>query len=181
MKEINIVLTQTNTIISKTLKAFSKKPYNHISISLLDDCSTMYSFGRKFLWFPLIGGFVKEDINSGVLKLHPNTKCKIYKLLVTDGEYNIIMKRLDKFLASPNSFKYSILNVFLMYFNVPFQTEYRYVCSTFVTYLLWGIIPLEKEISLITPDDYNTMNFEEIYEGKLHDYVNYKTLVKVNV
>ncbi|HOH70040.1 MAG TPA: hypothetical protein PLX37_06190, partial [Sedimentibacter sp.] len=84
MKEIKIVLTQTNTVISKTLKFLSKKPYNHISISFEDDCSTMFSFGRKITWFPLAGGFVKENIESGVFKMHPETKCKIYKFEVTD-------------------------------------------------------------------------------------------------
>lgn len=172
MKEISLVLTQTNTIISKTLKTFSRKPYNHISISLTDDCSTMYSFGRKIMWFPLIGGFVSENINSGVFKMHPETKCKIYKLTVTDTEYNIIIKRLNRFLKEPESFRYGILNVLFMYFNLPLKRDYFYVCSSFVAYLLCGIIPLNKEISLITPDDYNSMGLEEIYEGKLYDYVN---------
>ena len=172
MKEISIILTQTNTIIAKTLKVFSKKPYNHISISMTDDCSTMYSFGRKIMWLPLFGGFVSENINSGVFKMHPETKCKIYKLEVTDAEYNIIIKRLDKFVDDPNNFKYSILNVIFMYFNVPLNREHSYVCSSFVSYLLHDIIPLKKEISLITPDDYNAMNLKEIYEGKLYDYVN---------
>ena len=171
MREISIILTQTNTIISRTFRLFSKKPYNHISISLSDDCSTMYSFGRKIMWFPLIGGFVKENINSGVFKMHPETKCKIYKLTVSDTEYNIIAKRLNKFLENPDCFRYSILNLFLMYFDLPFERDYYYVCSTFVAYLLWGIIPLKKQISLVTPDDYNSMDFEKIYEGKLHDYI----------
>lgn len=174
MKEIKIVLTQTNTIISKTLKALSQKPYNHISISFVDDCSTMYSFGRKITWFPLLGGFVRENINSGVFKLHPETKCKIYTLEVTDDDYKIIMERLNKFLADPNSFKYSILNLFLIYINVPFQRKHHYVCSSFVSYLLHGIIPLEKEISLVTPNDYNELNLNAIYEGTLHEYVNKK-------
>ncbi|MDD4779479.1 MAG: hypothetical protein PHT02_02575 [Tissierellia bacterium] len=172
MKEINIVLTQTNTIISKTLKFFSKKPYNHISISLTDDCSTMYSFGRKITWFPFIGGFVKEDINHGVFKMHPETNCKIYKLEVTDAEYYTIIKRLNNFLNNPNKFKYSILNLLLIYFNIPFKREYYYVCSSFVTYLLWGIIPLKKEISLMIPDDFNDIELETIYEGKLYNYIN---------
>jgi hypothetical protein len=172
MKEINIILTQTNTIVSKTLKVFSKKPYNHISISLTDDCSTMYSFGRKITWFPFIGGFVKEDINHGVFKMHPETICKIYKLEVTDAEYYTIMKRLNRFLYNPNKFKYGILNLLLMYFNIPFSREDYYVCSTFVTYLLWGIIPFKKEISLVAPDDFNNIELETIYEGKLHSYVN---------
>ncbi len=174
MKEIKIVLTQTNTVISKTLKAVSKKPYNHISISFEDDCSTMFSFGRKITWFPLIGGFVKENPNSGVFKIHPETKCKIYKLEITDADYNIITRRLNKFLEDPNSFRYSFLNVFLIYFNIPLQRQYYYVCSSFVTYLLWGIIPFKKKISLVVPDDYNALELQEVYEGKLTDYVNRK-------
>ncbi|HCX63546.1 hypothetical protein [Sedimentibacter sp.] len=174
MKEIKIVLTQTNTVVSKTLKLVSKKPYNHISISFEDDCSTMFSFGRKINWFPLIGGFVKENPNSGVFKMHPETKCKIYKLEVTEADYNTILKRLNRFLNDPKSFRYSFLNIFLMYFNIPLQRQYYYVCSSFVSYLLWGIIPFKKEISLVIPDDYNTLELKEVYEGKLTDYVNRK-------
>lgn len=174
MKEIKIVLTQTNTVISRTLKAVSKKPYNHISISFEDDCSTMFSFGRKITWFPFLGGFVKENPNSGVFKMHPETKCKIYQLEVTDADYNLIVKRLNKFLENPKHFKYSFLNLFLMYFNIPLQRQHYYVCSSFVSYLLWGIIPFKKEISLVAPDDYNTLQLQEVYEGKLTDYVNRK-------
>lgn len=177
MREIKIVLTQTNTIVSKTLKAFSKKPYNHISISFEDNCSTMFSFGRKITWFPLIGGFVKEDINTGVFKMHPETKCKIYKFEVTDEDYAVIAGRLNKFLAKPEKYRYSFLNVFLIRLNIPYQREYHYVCSSFVSYLLEGIIPLQKEISLVTPDDYNCLNLDEEYEGKLVEYVNEKLAV----
>lgn len=174
MREIKIVLTQTNTIISKTLKAVSKKNYNHVSISLVDDCSTMFSFGRKIVWLPLIGGFVKENVNEGVFKMHPETKCKIYTLEVTEDDYKTIITRLNNFLAEPNSFRYSFLNVFLMYFNIPFQRKNYFVCSSFVSYLLNGIIPLGKEISLVTPDDYNSLKLNAIYEGRLHDFVNNK-------
>lgn len=174
MKEIKIVLTQTNTVISKTLKAVSKKPYNHISISFDDSCNTMFSFGRKITWFPLIGGFVREDINSGVFKMHPDTRCKIYKLQVSDYDYEIIIGRLERFLADPDSFKYSFLNLFLMYFNIPLQRPNYYVCSSFVTYLLWGIIPFKKEISLVSPDDFNELDLEEEYEGILKEYAKRK-------
>lgn len=174
MKEICIILTHTNTMIAKTLKIFSKKPYNHISISLTDDCSTMYSFGRKIICCPLIGGFVSENINSGVFKMHPETICKIYKLTVSDSEYNTIIERLNKFLQTPEKYRYSFLNVFFMFFNIPLNREYCYVCSSFVAYLLLEIIPFHKELSLITPDDYNHMGFDKIYEGKLYDYVKSK-------
>lgn len=40
-----------------------------------------------------------------------------------------------------------------------------------MSYLLHGIIPLEKEISLVTPDDYNSLNLNAIYEGTLNDFV----------
>jgi len=118
--------------------------------------------------------FVKENPDSGVFKMHPDTKCKIYKLEVTDADYNTIIRRLEKFLTQPNSFRYSFLNLFLIYFNIPLQREYYYVCSSFVTYLLWGIVPFNKEISLVVPDDYNKLELKEVYEGMLTEYVNGK-------
>ena len=99
---------------------------------------------------------------------------KIYKLEVTEADYNTVIKRLNKFLNDPKSFRYSFLNVFLMYFNIPLERRYYYVCSSFVSYLLWGIIPFKKEISLVVPDDYNKLELQEVYEGKLTDYVSRK-------
>ena len=171
MKHIYIVLTNTNTKISKFLRLFTKEEYNHVSIAVCDGCKEMYSFSRWIVWFPLLGGFVKESVDEGVLAQHPETKCIIYDLEVTEKEYTIVEKKLEKFLNNPKKYRYSFISIPLMFFNIPYDRKNLYVCSTFVSYILKDIINLEKDFTLIKPSDYNYLNLNTVYEGSLRDFV----------
>ena len=51
-RKIYIVLSQSGSMVSFILKLITKTPYNHVSISIEDDCKPMYSFGRKYAYFP---------------------------------------------------------------------------------------------------------------------------------
>ena len=99
---------------------------------------------------------------------------KVLSFLGSDEDYDTILIRLGEFLAKPRKYRYSFFNIFLMSLNIPYQRDYHFVCSSFVSYLLEGIIPLEKEISLVIPDDYNSLNLNQEYEGKLSEYANRK-------
>ena len=46
-QKLYIVITQTGTWFSKVVQMFTKDPYNHSSLSLNEDLTDMYSFGRK--------------------------------------------------------------------------------------------------------------------------------------
>jgi hypothetical protein len=66
MKKVYLVLSQTHSGIARTIKAVTHEKYSHASIALDPKCEEMYSFGRKYLYFPFIGSFNKEDINKGL-------------------------------------------------------------------------------------------------------------------
>ena len=76
-RNIYIMVSQTGTNCSKILQFFTRAPYNHASIALDEDLNSLYSFARQNLYIPLIAGFVKENINEGIYKLHDNTVCEI--------------------------------------------------------------------------------------------------------
>ena len=59
-KKIYVVLTQTYSGLARTIKYFTKDTYSHASISFDKVCNEMYSFGRKFKYFPLYGIFFKR-------------------------------------------------------------------------------------------------------------------------
>ena len=171
MKHVYIVLTNTNTKISNFIRLFTKEEYNHASISLCDGCKEMYSFTRWIVWFPWIAGFAKESVDEGVLAQHPETKCIIYDLEVSDKNYALINKRIKKFFKNPKKYKYSFINIPLMFLNIPYERKDLYVCSTFVSYILRDIIDLKKDFTLIKPSDYNYLNLNSVYEGRLRDFV----------
>ncbi|USK36883.1 hypothetical protein LIS77_13090 [Cytobacillus firmus] len=59
-QKIYILLTDTGTLFTRLIKLYTKKPYNHASISIDPELKEVYSFGRKTAKNPFIGGFVKE-------------------------------------------------------------------------------------------------------------------------
>ena len=50
-KKIYIVLTRTNTILSRLIGFIEDDEYTHASISLDRGLSQMYSFGRKYSYW----------------------------------------------------------------------------------------------------------------------------------
>ncbi len=46
MKNIYIILTQSGTIVAKTLQLVTRDEFNHSSLCVDEDFSNFYSFGR---------------------------------------------------------------------------------------------------------------------------------------
>ena len=74
-----IVLTRTNTTMSRLIQIFKNDKYTHAAISFDKNLNQMYSFGRKHTFNPFIGGFKKEDINKGIYKLSQTVPSVWYK------------------------------------------------------------------------------------------------------
>lgn len=58
--EIFIVLTETGTLFSQTIKWFTKAPLNHASLSFDGELKEVYSFGRKKVNNPFVGDSLKK-------------------------------------------------------------------------------------------------------------------------
>ncbi len=61
-KKIYIVLTRTNTILSRMIGFIKDDEYTHASISLDRHLSKMYSFGRKYTYNPFVGFLCSEFV-----------------------------------------------------------------------------------------------------------------------
>ncbi len=68
MKEVYIMLTQVGTLVSKSIKLYTKAKYNHASIGVDPSLRVFYSFARRVRYFPVIGGFITEVVNEGIFK-----------------------------------------------------------------------------------------------------------------
>ena len=71
MKEVYIMLTQVGTLVSKSIKLYTKAKYNHASIGADPSLRVFYSFARRVRYFPIIGGFITEVVNEGMFKYYP--------------------------------------------------------------------------------------------------------------
>jgi len=172
-RNIYILLTDTGTWFSRMIKFYTKAPYNHASISLDENLNELYSFGRKVYFNPLSAGFIKEGVDQGVFFYKKNTKCILYRMIVSEEQYRKIFSKIYQFKCFQDQYRYNLLGVMGIAINKRFVRENAFTCSQFVAFTLAasGIHVFEKYIELITPNDIMKIpQLELIYEGKLKDY-----------
>jgi len=171
-KKVYLLLTDTGTFFTKLIKLYTKKPYNHASISFDSELSEVYSFGRKKVRNPFIGGFVKEDVKQGLFK---QADCAVYSLTVTEVQLDNIKRYIKIMEEQKEYYRYNFLGLFGFIVNKPIKREKALFCSQFVASVLkeCNIIDFEKPLSLITPNDLQEVSeLKLVYEGKLKAYPN---------
>jgi len=170
-KKVYILLTDTGTIFTKLIKLYTKKAYNHASISFDAELTQVYSFGRKKPRNPFVGGFVKEDVKRDLFK---QADCVIYSFTVTEGQIKKMRRYIQRIEAQKEVYRYNFLGLFAFIFKKPVKREKAFFCSQFVATVLKECnIDFEKPPALMTPSDLqNVSKFLLVYEGKLMAYHN---------
>jgi hypothetical protein len=170
-RKIYLLLTDTRTVLTRMIKSYTKKPYNHASIAFDADLLEVYSFGRKTPRNPFIGGFVREDMDSILFR---QSDCAIYSLTITDDEYLKMQKFIQDIAAKKEEYRYNFIGLFGVLFQKPIKRKNAFFCSQFVASVLREsqIIDLEeRDLSLVKPYDLlYSANFQLVFEGRINDY-----------
>lgn len=160
-RTIYILLTNTGSMPTRIIKAYTRAPYNHVSISFSMDLRRIYSFGRKKYNNPLWGGFVIESIDDEIYEYFSETTCSIFSLEVDRSVYNRMKKVIKRFEKEKDKYVYSFIGLLGVIVKVPVEREYGYFCSQFVATVLEksGLNLFNKQPGLVTPNDF--MNLKE--------------------
>lgn len=171
MDYIYIVLSRSHTTFAKAIRKFTKKYYNHTSISFREDLSPFYSFGRRYPRFMFPAGFITEGVHEGFFRLHPYTEICVIKMPIEDkAQLDTIKRKLKPFVAHPKRYQYNVKKMPLMMAGIPTKNKKKFVCSVFVAYLLNDILDYGKDYSLVYPEDFLNFGFEILYEGTAENY-----------
>ncbi|MCU6711790.1 hypothetical protein M6D81_24115 [Paenibacillus sp. J5C_2022] len=169
-KDIYILLTDTGTVLTKIIRSFTKDPLNHASIAFDADLNEVYSFGRKNPSNPFIAGFVREDVRNTFFE---DSMCAIYRIRVGYNTYNSIRAEIQHFMRNQEKYRYNLIGMLGVVFNVEWERKNRYFCSQFVTtvFARSGVNLVSKSPLLVTPGDLQkTSVMELVYHGRLHAY-----------
>jgi len=169
-KKIYILLTDTGTLFTRLIKLFTKKSFNHASISFDRSLSEVYSFGRKTPSNPFIGGFVKENMESHFFNL---AKCRVYSCTVSTSQYEKMRCFIQKVNDNKALYRYNLLGLFAILLNKQMTRKNAFFCSQFVATVLQEgeCVHFSKPPSLITPQDLITGNdLQFVYDGDLKNY-----------
>ncbi len=171
MKKIYIVLSFTGTVLSRIVRLYTKKEYSHVSISLDENLSQMYSFGRLNPYIPFLGGFVQESPRYGTFKRFKNTKTKIYSMEVSDEDYLKIKDTILEIQKDKKNYRFNVLGLITIMAHYHLKREKCFYCAEFVKYVLTSS-DLEIDLpDLIKPADFQSVEgLNVVYTGKLQDY-----------
>lgn len=75
MKTIYILLTRSNTYISKLIQLVTSDDYTHVSLAFDEEFSECFSFGRKNPYFALPAGLIQENLTNCFFNYHKDTPC----------------------------------------------------------------------------------------------------------
>lgn len=173
MQKIYILLTKSDTYMSKIIKLATDDKYTHASISFEETLQPLYSFSRLQL-APLPAGLHTEPFDSGFFKKYPHLPCALYSLEVEDHVYSKAKADVDDMMSSASLYRYNVMGLIFCRLNIPVNRKYHYFCSEFVSEILQNsnALNLPKEPSLMRPADY--MNIEGLsclYEGELSELI----------
>ena len=170
-KQVYIVLTYTGTFLSKIIRKYTKEEFSHVSISLDENLTRMYSFGRLNPYNPFIGGFVHEGINTGTFKRFKNTTAEIYSIELSNKQYKKIEQKIKKFKRKNNMYKFNVIGLFAVAFNIKRTKQNAFYCAEFVKYLLDESKFKHNLPLLIKPNDFKYIDGSDLtYKGILREY-----------
>jgi hypothetical protein len=169
--KLYILLTDTGTVLNRLIKMYTKDPFNHVSIAFDQELREVYSFGRKKMHNPIIGGFVRENVDHMLFR---NANCAVYELDCTQPvTYWKIREYIRQFLLNQDNYRYNLIGLFGVMFHVNIQRDDAYFCSQFVASIFeYSGMPLfSKPCIFVTPGDFTEAPaLRLIYSGRLGDY-----------
>lgn len=174
MKSIYILLTKSDTYVSKIIGLVTDDHYTHASISFEENLQPMYSFSRKFVHSPLPAGLRVEPLQQGFYKKYKYIPCALYELKVSDEVYNLAKKEVERMLNDTHKYYFSVIGLFLCRLHIPLHRKRHLFCSQFVGEILHrsNALELPKDTSLMRPNDYTKISdLICLYQGRLEELV----------
>ncbi len=168
-----IVISQTGTVLSRILKRITGAEYNHASISLAEDLSKMYSFGRRNPYNPFWGGFVLESPHTGTFRRFSSTKVLVLGMNISENQYIELSRLIDTMWKVRKRYRYNYIGLFVAIFHKTVKKNNCFYCSEFVADILMkiGIEGVERlPNKVIQPIHFLNLPHKQIYCGRLSDY-----------
>lgn len=163
MKKIYILLTRSNTLVSRLVYVFTGAEYTHVSISFEENLSTFYSSSRKNGKTMFPAGPCRESFRYGWFKRYGKIiPCALYELKVSEDVYELAKQVAENIMKNADRYHFNILGLILCKFNISWKRKNHYFCSQLVGEILLRSHAAEipKVPTLMRPVDY--MEMEEL-------------------
>ena len=172
MKNIYILLTRSQTILSRLVHLSTGDSYTHASIAWDDELTTLCSFARRYTALPLPAGLVREELCGGYYGLHRYMPCALLRLRVDDETHLLLREQIEEMFTDAARYRYSVAGLLCCRAGRPRERDGRCFCSQFVAGMLerCGAVALPKAPSLMRPEDLLDLpGIQILHSGRLCD------------
>jgi len=169
-RRIFILLTRSQTILSRTIRFLTGDTYTHASIAFDERLDSLCSFARFHWAMPLPAGLVREGLYESYYGRHQDMPCMLCSLTVPEPVYYAARAKTAEMLRHSESYHYSIRGLAMCRAGIAEERPGRYFCSQFVAEVLEcsGATRLPKPPSLMRPQDIAFLQETDIlYRGDL--------------
>lgn len=171
---IYIVLSQTTSVVAKSLKKVLKNEYTHMSLSFHKDLSKMYTFARVVRENPFMGGPTTEKLQDYFFgKKNTTLKMKVYRIPITSEQKQKAIQFIKTVFTDTEGYRYNFLQPLEVLFKKPVPIYKTYVCSAFVYQVLKeGEIFHSDELQyFVTPERLGEALRDHLfYSGPIYSY-----------
>lgn len=147
VKSYNTEIADPRSVgLKKKLNVMTKGDhYSHAVLSFDDAFKEMYSFESE--------GIVKDSIDNA--NWMTTDSLYICVMFLPESDYNTALKYCRKLAKTPEKTKYGYSNMVMAYIAKPAKKDKRFICSTFVAYILQNSNPknLHRDYSRMRPED----------------------------
>ena len=153
MAHIYIALVDTPGFFASLIRHYLGQKYVHVVLSLDEQLSEAYSFGRRNPYIPLIAGFEREWSRQ-IAGAFPTAEYRICELDCTGEQKEAIRERLHKDYKNRFHMHYAAAGLLALLCHRKFYLKNQYTCS------------------LVTPKDVcEYKNCRVVFEGRLSDLI----------
>ena len=180
MKSIYILLTKSNTILSKMVYLITADTYTHASISFDKNFNFLYSSSRKNGKTIFPAGPCREYLLRGYYKKNSHIPCAVYELRVSDEVYEKAKHEVKRIICNADKYHFNIIGLVLCRLNIPYHRKYNFFCSQFVSEVLYRsrAISLPKDTSLMRPCDYMKLpELRLLFKGNIKSLTKQRNLL----
>ena len=153
-QHIYIMISRTPTMFGSVIRKFAKQQYNHASVAIDESLEHTYAFARFKHSTPLLGGLVRENLDRFTLRRDGEVPVIVYKIPVTDEQYDFIKSRIDEMMTKRKKFIYNLLSIVTYPFLHGCSMRNAFTCIEFAAYVLKYLGFLQdKPACKYKPDD----------------------------
>lgn len=130
-----VVFSSTPYKVGKAIRVLTRETYNHVSISLDESLTKMYSFSRRYCRTPFYGGFVRESVSRYHLK-GSTAQIRVCRLQITAQQYEALEVHLAELFERKDRYLYNHLSASAALFHKPVKVRDAYTCVEFCVKIL---------------------------------------------